>query len=39
MIARTSRSRRAKFENLLLTWLAVAVGPGLAVALSWFGLG
>ena len=39
MMVRTTRSRRAKFENLLLTWLALAIGPGLAVALSWFGLG
>ncbi len=39
MNARTSRSRRAKLENLLLTWIAVAIGPGVALALSWFGLG
>ena len=39
MNARTSRSRRAKLENLLLSWLAGAIGPGLVLALSWFGLG
>jgi hypothetical protein len=39
MNARKSRSLRAKFESLLLTWLSLAIGPGLALAFSWFGLG
>jgi hypothetical protein len=39
MKARPLRSRRAKFENLALTWLSLIIGPGLALALSWFGLG
>jgi hypothetical protein len=39
MKARPLRSRRAKFENLALTWLSLMIGPGLALALSWFGLG
>jgi hypothetical protein len=36
---RTSRTLRAKLENLALTWVALAIGPGLVVAFSWFGLG
>jgi hypothetical protein len=41
MTTRTSRSRswRATLENLLVVWLASAIGPGFALALSWFGLG
>jgi hypothetical protein len=33
------RSRRAKVESVLLTCLAVMIGPSLAWALSWLGLG
>ena len=41
MTARASRnrSRRAKVENLLVACLGLAIGPGVALALSWFGLG
>jgi hypothetical protein len=39
MKARTTRRLRARFENLLLTWLSLTIGPGLALAFSWFGLG
>jgi len=39
MNARASLSRGAKFENALLTCLAVMIGPSLAWALSWLGLG
>jgi hypothetical protein len=39
MNAPALRSPRAKFESVLLTCLAVMVGPGLAWALSGFGVG
>lgn len=39
MTTRTSQSRRAKLESVLVVWLASAIGPGLVLALSWFGLG
>jgi hypothetical protein len=40
MTTRTSRGRswRATCENLLVVWLASALGPGLVLALSWVGL-
>ena len=37
--AARTRSRRAKLESLLAVWLALAIGPGFALALSWLGLG
>ena len=39
MNAPASRSRGAKFESVVLTCLAVMIGPSLAWALSWLGLG
>jgi|HubBroStandDraft_6_1064221.scaffolds.fasta_scaffold4453111_1 hypothetical protein len=41
MTTRSSRNRswRATLENLLVVWLASAIGPGVALALSWFGVG
>jgi hypothetical protein len=41
MTTRSSRNRswRATVENLLVVWLASAIGPVFALAVSWFGLG
>ena len=39
MNAPALRSHRAKLESVLLTCLAVMIGPSLAWALSWLGLG